>query len=341
MSIPRGDFIGFTIDGIHSSRLGIIRVSDSSRFTENLLPAFSDKTVQIPGGDGVYYFGREYNSRTFSVNIAYDNLKEVQIRKIRQIFYTKTTHSLIFDEYPYKTYNVVVQSSPQLKFLCFDDEYGERVYKGEGTITFISHVPYAITTHKYLENYTGTIDDSLPQAVQGWYGRDSNLDEWIASSGILPKKNTITIGSSVIEVELDKYDRVAGNLCICLYNPGDVETPFQLAVPLTSIPLKLEIVLPTGSETKKLGIVINSSDIVSGDKGIVIDTEIGAILGHTSNNPDTMLQSPQRVNLYNKCITKGDFFNIPATSEITRLGFAYSPYGTADAIKIQYNYRYL
>ena len=44
MNIPRGDFIGFTIDGIHSSRLGIIRVSESSRLTENLLLAFSYKT---------------------------------------------------------------------------------------------------------------------------------------------------------------------------------------------------------------------------------------------------------------------------------------------------------
>lgn len=340
MSIPRGDFIGFTIDGIHSSRLGIIRVSDSSRFTENLLPAFSDKTVQIPGGDGVYYFGREYSTRTFSINIAYDNLKEAQIRKIRQIFFAKTTHNLVFDEYPYKTYNVVIQSPPQLKFLCFDDERGERVYKGEGTISFVSHMPYAITTNKYLEDYSGTIDDSLPQIVQGWYKTESNLDEWIASSGILPKNNIITTAGTNIEIELDKYDRVAGNLCICVYNPGDVETPFRLAVPLTSIPLKIEMSLTTSDEIRDLQVIVNKNDIVSGDKGIVIDTEIGAILGHTSNNPSIMLSSPQRTNLYNKCITRGDFFNIPVTPEITIMRFPYSPY-TTDAIKIQYDYRYL
>lgn len=340
MNIPRGDFIGFTIDGIHSSRLGIIRVSESSRFTENLLPAFSDKTVQIPGGDGVYYFGREYSTRSFSISIAYDNLKEKQIRQIRRLFYTKTTHSLIFDEYPYKMYNVVVQSPPQLKFLCFDDENGERVYKGEGTISFVSHVPYAITKNKYLEDYTGTIDDSLPQAVQGWYKTESNLDEWIASSGILPRTNTITTGNSNLEIELDKYDRVTGNLCICVYNPGDVETPFQLAVPLTSIPLKIEMSLTVNNEIKKMQVVVNKDDVVTGDKGIVIDTEIGAILGHTSSDPSVMLESPQRANLYNKCITKGDFFNIPVTPEITIMRFPYSPY-TTDAIKIQYNYRYL
>ena len=51
-----GDFIGFTFNNIHSSDMGIIRTSDGSRFNENLLPTFADKTVQVPGGDGIYYF---------------------------------------------------------------------------------------------------------------------------------------------------------------------------------------------------------------------------------------------------------------------------------------------
>ena len=57
MSIIKGDFLGFTYNGIHSSELGIFRVSDGSRYTENLLPTIQDKTVQVPGADGTYYFG--------------------------------------------------------------------------------------------------------------------------------------------------------------------------------------------------------------------------------------------------------------------------------------------
>jgi hypothetical protein len=34
----KGDFIGFTLGDIHSSELGLVRVSDGSRYNEDLLP---------------------------------------------------------------------------------------------------------------------------------------------------------------------------------------------------------------------------------------------------------------------------------------------------------------
>jgi hypothetical protein len=34
----KGDFIGFTLGNIHSSELGLVRVSDGSRYNEDLLP---------------------------------------------------------------------------------------------------------------------------------------------------------------------------------------------------------------------------------------------------------------------------------------------------------------
>jgi hypothetical protein len=60
MSGTQNDFVGFTFNGIHSSELGILRTSEGSRFNENLLPTIQDKTVQVPGGDGTYYFGSYY-----------------------------------------------------------------------------------------------------------------------------------------------------------------------------------------------------------------------------------------------------------------------------------------
>jgi hypothetical protein len=38
MSVLKGDFIGFSYNGKHSSDLGIVRTSNGSRFDENLLP---------------------------------------------------------------------------------------------------------------------------------------------------------------------------------------------------------------------------------------------------------------------------------------------------------------
>ena len=54
------DFTGFSFDGIHSSRLGIVRVSGGDRYDEGLIPEIDDKTTEIPGNDGEYFFGKMY-----------------------------------------------------------------------------------------------------------------------------------------------------------------------------------------------------------------------------------------------------------------------------------------
>ena len=54
-----GDYIGFSFGGGHASGLGIVRISDGSRFEEGLLPNFQDKTATISGKDGIYYFGSD------------------------------------------------------------------------------------------------------------------------------------------------------------------------------------------------------------------------------------------------------------------------------------------
>ena len=123
MSVLDGDFIGFSFDGIHSSDLGILRVSDGSRYNEYLLPTSQDITVQVPGGDGTYYFGSYYTNRPFSISIAFDSLTEEQIRKLRQTFTLKRIGRLIFDEAPYKYYMAKVVSQPQLKYICFHKLY--------------------------------------------------------------------------------------------------------------------------------------------------------------------------------------------------------------------------
>ena len=47
------DFIGFTYNGKHSVRdLKIYRTSNSNRYTENLTATMTDKTADVPGGEG-------------------------------------------------------------------------------------------------------------------------------------------------------------------------------------------------------------------------------------------------------------------------------------------------
>ena len=141
-SVTKGDWIGFTFNGIHSSELGFIRVSDGSRYNENILPTMKDAVVQVPGENGSYFFGSYYTQKVFNFNIAFDTMTERQFRMIKQVFGDGKIHDLILDEHPYKIYSAKIQSPPQLKYLCFY-ENGQRIYKGEGTIQLVAYSPFA------------------------------------------------------------------------------------------------------------------------------------------------------------------------------------------------------
>lgn len=159
-----GDFIGFSFNGIHSSELGLVRVSDGNRYEKNLFPAISDKTVQVPGRDGFYYFGSSYNIRELTIKVAFDNLEEKEFRTMVEHFKDKKPHFLWFDELPYKEYLVKIKSPPNFKYLCFDEwveeenDNGEimkrkaRIYKGEGAIIFVCYSPYARARAKSLSD---------------------------------------------------------------------------------------------------------------------------------------------------------------------------------------------
>ena len=114
----KGDFIGFTFDGIHSSELGIVRVSGGDRYEEALVPSLSLKTTNVPGGDGSYYFGTNYTQRNINLQIAFDSLTQQQFMRLISVFGTKKISTLIFDENPYKVYNVKISSEPKLNYIC-------------------------------------------------------------------------------------------------------------------------------------------------------------------------------------------------------------------------------
>lgn len=145
------DFIGFSFGNIHTKDLNLLVVTSSDRYEKNLLSTPKDYTMEIPGGDGSYYFGQTFESREFSCDIAFDSVDEKTWRKISQLFSTDKLQDLVFDELPYKTYKAKLKSKPEFKFICFTNrDTGERVYKGEGTLNFICYFPYAYGFNKYI-----------------------------------------------------------------------------------------------------------------------------------------------------------------------------------------------
>ena len=75
------DFVGFSFGGIHCKYdLGVVRTINN-RINDNLSATKKDITVEIPGGDGSYYFGSLDRNKVFSVEYAFDRLTEKQLRE--------------------------------------------------------------------------------------------------------------------------------------------------------------------------------------------------------------------------------------------------------------------
>lgn len=294
----KGDFIGFSFNEHRSESLGIVRVSDGSRYNEDLVPTTQDKTVQVPGGDGFYYFGSDYTQRQFSINIAFDELTEKQFRELQQVFGTKELGKLVFDERPYKYY-MVKSGKPQLKYICFGKE-GERIYKGEGTLTFTAYYPFAKSIFKFLNEYG-----------------NKNKDEWKEASGMKAEKGT--------------YDIVSNNGSISVYNAGDLETDFILkfSLPVDNTPIgDIKITLSKENVGKVEAFLdLNGFSKKGADTGFQINTKTNLIEGFNAEGLTG--------TLYNENITQGDFFKIPPREE----GYQISVTG-ATPIEIVYDYIY-
>ena len=86
MSVFQGDFLGFQLGEDHSYGLNITRISTNDRYQDNLLPQFTDAAVQVPGGDGTYYWDTYYTQKPIQVDFAFDDLRDEDIRKLRQMF---------------------------------------------------------------------------------------------------------------------------------------------------------------------------------------------------------------------------------------------------------------
>ncbi len=375
----QGDFIGFSFDGVHSSRLGLIRVSDGDRYNDILHPNFEDKLLSIPGGDGQYYYGSNYTERRITISVAFDSITEEQLRQIVRLFSTKDPCPLIFDERPYKVYTAKIGAPIQLNYVCFDapvkTEYGKnkvapklseyegatktgvrlksekekyRVYKGDGSIEFVCTSLYAYAPFKTLDAY------KLGESKGGYsITTYSNVNEWAKASGIL---SAATYNSWKIDKPqpLTVNGTIKWKCKIAVYNPGDVDAPFQLYLPFSSSGVikgqdNKEIKILVGNEWMYLS-EIKRKD--SRDSGILINTENHLIEGVSfSKEQDVWLRTG---TVYNQYLIAGNFPKIlhedlfldmvetkDDSGSIRPKQDIWIDYnGTYDKVRIYYNYLY-
>ena len=160
MYLRNDEFTGFSFNGIHSSTLGIYRVSESNRLTYLLTPSIKDTKVEVPGVDFDIYFDTKYEEYNFEIPIAFGDLTEIQFRRFSEFYKTKKPYPLIFDENPYKIYMVKGNGAVDLKYVCFEKD-GARTYGGEGKLKFVCRTPYAFSRFTFLDSF-----------------EKANLEEW-------------------------------------------------------------------------------------------------------------------------------------------------------------------
>lgn len=380
-----GDFLGFSFDGIHSSRLGITRVSDGDRYDELLVPEIEDQIIEIPGGDGSYFFGSLYRNKEISVSIAFDSLNESQFRQLRKLLATKKPGKLIFDERPYKVYTAKISSPPEFHYVCFDErkkrlmgpqeglrvvdrdyetgeithetiypyEYDgttERIYKGEGTITFTCIQPFATDQFKVLDLY-GDFNFQT-----GWYGtttyrnnprslpeansrkaEDSAAGQTVDNNDPkyhiieLDTGNSMTIYTNVNEwaessgilpyefyarYNIDKVcaatNIVGYNAYIPVYNAGDIDAPFYLFLPFNSS----NKLIPDSGDWIDINLGNDLLRLNSFKSKTTADKENGVVI-NTNNHLIEGVKYDYATsgwrttgNLYNEYIVAGDFTKI-------------------------------
>ena len=330
----KGDFLGFSFDGIHCSELGITHVSDSDRYDESLHPEVRDKSVEIPGNHGEYFYGSTYGTRKFDLSFAYDHVTEEQFRKIRKLFGTRKPCELIFDERPYKVYYAKIENPVEMKYICFDEEdyiwerhdteednggyipgsidhkiytgNYRRIYKGEGTISFVCHFPFARQLFKIKELYEETSQNS--NIITSY----TNVNEWIESSGILDRQ--LYDGFNIDKVIVSDVEGYSFKIPV--YNPGDLDTGFCLYIPFDDngkILTKegMDVIIINGDEN----VLILDNEIERRnplETGILINTNNhlieGVNLSQIANLSDSRKPAWQSIGtIYNDHIIEGDF----------------------------------
>lgn len=355
MIVDKQGYLGFTYNGKHSSEFNIIRVSDGSRFNENLLPTIQDKTIPVPGVSGKIFQRADYDTRVFSISVAYDNMSEQDIRNMRGWLGDKKIHKLVFDELPYKTWYAKVTGTASMKWLPFNEGESNRLYKGEGTIQFTCYEPFAHCSNKWFE-----LEDGFNWETFEDEEKTNQWREWVYSSGLLDtyKKNTtikeglkldrdgnlITsdgtkfetlLANGLLKLLKDKtlvlkegllsYPVSVDSEWIPIYNCGDVPTDFKLTIKFNNgiIP-QGGLYLGEVDENDNVTILeaITWKEIPSmnnTETGIVINSRMNLLEGARW---DVNIEDSLAIKtgfIYDEHITSGTYFQLPCGKSV--LGF--------------------
>ena len=208
-----------------------------------------------------------------------------------------------------------------------DNIIKERIYKGEGKISFVCYFPFAKSVYKELST-------------------EEEGSDWAISSGILTEDeyedvDKYMVLSSSTESEEQQEQQESTIKGFKLYNPGDMETGFRLYIPAENGSTILPSITLTYKEDgihETASLVIKSITLKNNlEMGVLIDTTNCIISGVSQITEDSIITTSG--NLYNEYIEAGYFFKIePSLSKNDR---SILEVDGGNNIEIFYDYLYL
>lgn len=343
----KGDFTGFSFDGIHFDRMNVVRVSGGDRYVESILPEMEDNTQPIPGGDGEFYFGSYYRAKPIKIEVAFDSMSELDFRRFQKLLSTKTICPLIFDERPYKVYMAKISSPPELNYVCFDEPdfiwetaYQDeehtipykgvsgqdfqkkvytgkmrRVYRGDGSVEFTCTYPFAHSQFKTLDEYGDykiIFDGREYENVSREIVPYGNIYTHYTNIDEWYDASGILPYELYTEIGIDKVDTHPEELIdydaiIPVYNAGDIDAPYYLFIPYTFHGWHEPGTLDAGARDDN--ILLNTDDGVLYIKPFISKNEYGVENGIIINTRNHLIEGVAFNDDTQGWVTTGTIYN--------------------------------
>lgn len=249
--VDKGEiYLTFVFDGIDSTQIGVVSVSDGSTYDTPILPAFTDNSLEVDGYDGRYYFNTRITQKDFTYNCFIDNLSAFQFDQLKSWIRPKKIGKLIRPEEPYRYYWVKVSSVDNLGNIPLTHpDTGGVSYTGNFSVTFTTigqscgygmfYYQDDLKYYEYRDIFDGTQD-------------------YYYDTGLLYKEEMLPL----------HVTRTAGTWDPQIYNPGTYRSKIRLQI-TPSADIASGVITLTNETIGDVGIV-NLVNLKKGDL-LVID----------------------------------------------------------------------
>lgn len=202
----------FVFDGVDSSSMGVVSVTNGSTYNTNILPSFTDSSITVDGYNGTYYFNSQMTEKVFNFNCFIQDYSFSEMDQLKAWLKVNKIAKLILPENPYRYYWVKLSAIGDLgNYPLTHSVNGGVAYTGNFSLEFktISRpVSYGMFYYK---------DDIQYYEYQDIY---SDRQEYLYDAGLLYQNEALPLS----------YALGNGNTTAYIYNPGTYESKPRITI---------------------------------------------------------------------------------------------------------------